>query len=260
MKKLLTILLALMLTVSLSCTLAEDVPTEYIGGDFRYVLLEDGTAEITGYGGDATDQTLPAELDGHPVSANGDAAFPLYLTLTSITIPEGVTSIGNYAFTESYNLTSIILPDTLVSIGDGAFYGCASLTSLTIPDSVTSIGSNPFSDCYHLTDILVSSDHPLLEIVDGVLFSKAEKKLICYPWALAAESYTVPQGTLMIGAYAFPRVSPSSITLPDTLALIEEDAFEGRSSITFTVVPGSYAEQWCIDNGMPVDYTGAAGG
>lgn len=256
MKQLLTILL---LILSLSCTLAEDTPIEYTSVDFRYTLLEDGTAKIIGYGGHATDLTIPVEIDGHPVTAIGDAAFPLCLILNSITIPDGVTSIGNYAFTESYNLTRINLPDSIVSIGNGAFYGCASLTSLVIPTNVISIGTNPFCDCYHLTDIIVSSDHLLLEMIDGVLFNKAEKKLICYPWVLTAESYTVPQGTTMIDSYAFPRVPPGSISLPDSLAIIAEDAFESYSGITFTVVPGSYAEQWCIDNGLPIAYAEATG-
>ena len=60
--------------------------------------------------------------------------------LTSVTIPNSVTSIGNCAFDSCTGLTSVTIPDSVTSIGDSAFYGCTGLTSVTIPDSVTSIG------------------------------------------------------------------------------------------------------------------------
>ena len=44
------------------------------------------------------------------------------------------------AFSECSGLTSVTIPDSVTSIGDGAFSGCSGLTSVTIPDSVTSIG------------------------------------------------------------------------------------------------------------------------
>ena len=65
--------------------------------------------------------------------------------LTSVTIPDSVTSIGNSAFYGCSGLTSVTIPDSVTSIGDSAFYGCSGLTSVTIPDSVTSIGNSAFS-------------------------------------------------------------------------------------------------------------------
>ena len=65
--------------------------------------------------------------------------------LTSVTIPNSVTSIEQYAFYGCSGLTSITIPNSVTSIGGGAFYGCSGLTSITIPNSVTSIGEL----CFH---------------------------------------------------------------------------------------------------------------
>ena len=68
--------------------------------------------------------------------------------LTSITIPDSVTSIGREAFMGCGNLTGITIPDGVTSIGNYAFDSCAGLTGITIPSSVTSIGDQAFGYYY----------------------------------------------------------------------------------------------------------------
>ena len=80
-------------------------------------------------------------------------AFEYCSSLTSITIPNSVTSIGSYAFDGCTSLTSITIPDNVTSIGWAAFSGCTSLESITIPDSVITIGNSAFSGCTSLTEI-----------------------------------------------------------------------------------------------------------
>ena len=85
----------------------------------------------------------------------GNSAFSYCSSLTSITIPDSVTSIGEYAFSGCSSLTSITLPDSVTSIGNSAFRSCSSLTSITIPNSVASIGNYAFYYCTALTEITI---------------------------------------------------------------------------------------------------------
>ena len=80
----------------------------------------------------------------------------LYLNnelITSITIPDGVTSIPDYAFRVCDSLTSITIPDSVISIGWGAFRDCSGLKSVTIPSSVGAIGDYAFYACSKLRNI-----------------------------------------------------------------------------------------------------------
>ena len=70
--------------------------------------------------------------------------------MTSVTIPNSVTSIGSSAFSGCRSLTSITIPNSVTSIGGHAFCACSSLTSITIPNSVKKIYSSAFSGCSKL--------------------------------------------------------------------------------------------------------------
>ena len=85
------------------------------------------------------------------VTSIGGGVFRSCTRLANITIPNSVTSIYLETFCSCSSLTSIIIPDSVTSIGNNAFYGCTNLTSITIPKSVTSIGDYTFTDCNNLT-------------------------------------------------------------------------------------------------------------
>ena len=76
----------LMAAFMLTSAAAADEPTVYNSGDYKYVLLEDGTAEITDYTGKAAQLTLPTTLDGFSVTSIGDSAFSSCDSLTSIIV------------------------------------------------------------------------------------------------------------------------------------------------------------------------------
>ena len=119
--------------------------------------------------------------------------------LTSITIPNSVTSIGNWAFAASA-LTSIFIPNSVTSIGESAFHACSSLASVSIGNSVTTIGRNAFHYCFSLT------------------------------------SLTIPNSVTSIGEWAFADCSAlTSVTIPNGVASIGEFAFSYCSSLTSVV-------------------------
>jgi Flp pilus assembly protein protease CpaA len=97
-----------------------------------------------------TSVTIP-----NSVTSIGDFAFYFCTELTSVTIPNSVTSIGNSSFRHCNKLTSIIIPNYVTSIGDCAFAFCNELTSIIIPNSVTSIGNSAFRYCRELTSVTI---------------------------------------------------------------------------------------------------------
>ena len=118
---------------------------------------------------DCKELVIPSEYKGKPVKEIGPSAFEDCRSLTSIDIPDSVTSIGRYAFDSCSSLTSVEIPDSVTSIGYSAFYNCSNLTSVEIPDSVTSIGDRAFYSCDSLTSVVIGDR--VTSIGEGAFYS-----------------------------------------------------------------------------------------
>lgn len=125
-------------------------------GDYQFYKQE---AEIVNYIDNKTNTkvVIPDKIDGINVKRIGGYTFSRCTALTSITIPNSVTSIGRRAFSNCSNLESLEIPSGVTNIGVGAFSGCTSLKDIKIPSSVTSIGKGAFDYCENLTTFYVKS-------------------------------------------------------------------------------------------------------
>jgi hypothetical protein len=173
------------------------------------------------------------------VTAIGDRAFSHCKNLATITIPAGVATIGNDAFFGCENLSHITveeknprfvgidgvlfdktenrilcypagkkdtcysIPVSVTAIGHGAFSKCKSLATIHIPAGVATIGDNAFSGCINLSRITVEEKNPRFTGIDGVLFDKAENRILCYPAGKKDTYYTIPTDVTAIGDSAF---------------------------------------------------------
>ncbi|AKB31416.1 Chitin binding protein [Methanosarcina siciliae HI350] len=121
-----------------------------------WAYTSDGTSvTVTGYSGPDSDVTIPAEIDGLPVTTIGTSACKALTNLTSVTIPDSVNTIDASAFYGCINLTSVTIPDSVNTIGSSAFYGCTGMDSLTIGNGVTTIGSSALYGCTGLTSVTI---------------------------------------------------------------------------------------------------------
>ena len=151
-----------------------------------------------------------------------------------------VVEIESSAFNGCANLTSIIIPDSVTSIGDFAFENCSGLTSITIPDSVTSIGDHAFYNCSSLTNITVSENNKYFSSLNGVLFNKDKTELVTYLTGNERTEYAIPDSVTSIGDRAFYKCSSlTSIIIPDSVTSIGDHAFYNCSSLTSITIPDS---------------------
>ena len=142
-----------------------------------------------------------------------------------VEIPNSVTSIGEFAFCTCSSLISIEIPNSVITIERHAFCGCSSLTSIEIPNSVTSIEEGAFSHCPSLSNIYVSESHTHFTVVDGVLYSKDLKILVCCPSGIQGRC-KIPSQTIIIFDEAFKGCCAiTAIEIPNTLRRIGCDSF-----------------------------------
>ena len=175
---------------------------------------------------------VPEELDGTYSVKKGtkiicDSAFCCCGFLSSVVIPDSVTSIGYNAFYDCRSLSNIIFPNSVTNIGGGAFWLCCLLTSIVIPNSVVSIEEYTFMDCCSLLNIVIPDS---VTSIGGCAFSGCS----------SLTSIIIPNSVVSIEMSAFADcTSLSKIVIPDSVTSIGGSAFAGCSSLGEVVIPES---------------------
>lgn len=203
----------------------EIAQTTATSGDFRYIVLPDGTAEIVDYLGTQQALTIPSTLDEYTVTSIGREAFGYNL------YPEPVGSIAQTGESYYVSLSEVVIPSTVTNIGERAFYYCRNLAEVTIPSSVTSIGGEAFYET------------PWLEKQkDGCVY--INNVLYCYKGDMPENTQIkVKEGTRQICGYAFMYYSNlSSIEFPDSLISIGDFSFYNCSGLTDAPLPDSVVD------------------
>jgi len=168
--------------------------------------------------------------------------------LTSIVLPNSVSTIGNNAFHNCGDMTSITLPNTLTSIGDYAFWWTG-LISVTVPESVTSLGTWAFAHCKQLISITLPSTMTVLP--DYFLCWSDALPSITLPASLTAigeaalqglmslTSLEIPAGVISLGFGALAESGYSTLTLPEGIDTIPNQCFYHCVNLTSLEIPES---------------------
>ena len=214
------------------------------GLPYTYILLDDGTVEITGYTGNRKYITVPEKIEGRIVSSIGQSAFAGQNKLREVTLPVGLTHIGTSAFEDCANLLYIEIPagvrkigmcafadcvrlsgvaflgQQLTDIGAGAFQYCSRLVRLELPASLETISGDAFPGTTSLTYIGVQNGNTAFVSEDGVLFDHSRTTLVAYPAAHGSE-YVIPEGVTNVGSCAFAFAKLTEIDLNGVVALAD---------------------------------------
>ena len=212
-------------------------PAPWQGNRVIKVIIEDGVTNIGEYAFAGCSSLTSITIPNSVTSIGRDAFSGGCSRLASITIPNSVTSIGLYAFRDCTGLTSIVIPNSMISIGNSVFMGCSGLISVTIPNSVISIESRAFSNCSSLTSITIpQSVRSIAE--DAFVYCDNLNSIIVENGNLIYDSrdncdaiIEKKSNTLILGCH--------NTVIPESVTSIGNYAFCGCSNLTYLAIPNS---------------------
>ncbi|MCP5532465.1 MAG: leucine-rich repeat protein [Akkermansiaceae bacterium] len=191
---------------------------ELPAADFTHTV-EGGEVTITGYTGAGGSISIPAEIDGSPVTRIGERAFLHRSSVTAVELPSGIEVIDDGAFLGCTNIASINFPTSVTTIGDGTFNRCQSLTGVVLNEGLQTIGDSAFADATALTGITfpVSVTH----IGTGA-----------FRGAAALADISVPASVTQVGSGAFANCTAlTSATVLGGLTANSTYLFEGCTAL-----------------------------
>ncbi len=200
--------------------------------------VRNGKVIICKYTGSGGAVNIPGTIDGFPVTCIGDRTFEFNRSITSVSIPGGVTTIDDWAFYGCGNLTNAVIPNSVGAIGWAAFGG-SGLTRVMLPASVTNIEGRAFENLDGASEIVVDAANPSYSSLGGVLFDKKQTTLIQWPNGKAA-NYTIPPGVTSIGRMAFFDCDTlTHVTFANSVASIGASAFSQCNRLASLTIPAS---------------------
>lgn len=236
------ILIFALIVLSLASSWAQDYDFSAVcpSGQTLYYKISGGNATVTSpdFWGDYTGNlVIPSSVSyggtTYTVTSIDVMAFGgCYDHLTSVTIPNTVTSIGDLAFSTCLGLTNVTIPNSVTSIGAFAFAHCYNLVNFTIPNSVTTIGDFAFFGVRNIIYHGSATGSPWNALgVNGYveepfIFSDATKTHLC-GCLYSANSAVIPNSVTTIEDWAFFNCSLSSVTIPSSVTSIGEHVFDG---------------------------------
>ena len=187
------------------------------------------------------------------------SGFSLCKTLTSIELPNTITTIGEWGFNGCEKLASINIPSGITAIPHDCFHGCSSLISIELPSTVATIGKQAFRNCLKLTSINIPNG--VTEIPE-CCFECTSLTTLELPNTITTigekafyrceklQSINIPDGIKEIPESCFYNCSLTSIEIPNTVTSIGEEAFNGCSKLTSINIPDGIKEipNYCFYN------------
>lgn len=253
-KKIIALLMCVVMVVGILPVYAfaeETVVNTSSDGNWKYIVLEDGTISLTAYADDGpavtaymdpqraylgrdgafyayrdengniieetpfntrTVLTVPSEIDGYTVSTLGFNAFYRCNAIVKIILPDTIREIGCQAFYVCQNLEEIEIQPGVEVIGSAAFEGCEKLKTITLPDGVKEVGSFVFYSCNLLEEV---------NIPDSV--EKFGTEVFFYCWQL--KTVKIPSSLTEISDSMFAYSGIRYIDIPSNVKKIGKEAF-----------------------------------
>jgi len=223
----------------------EEDPLILEDAQFSYAVVN-GKASVTQVlDENAVELTVPAAIQGYPVTVIGEYLCQDMSGLKAISLPEGLEEISYNAFENCSGLEEIIFPSTLTTIRDSAFFACNGLTKVALPKKLTNLEDYAFFGCDNLTELSLYRTSGLDMVFDMETITKVTVMEGATDIAESAFEYcsnlkeiSLPSSLSTIRAYAFyDCVSLESIVIPQGVVSIGEDAFEGCTALRDVVLP-----------------------
>ncbi len=205
-----------------------------VADSLKHVTLPEGLESI-GNCAFRYDNSLKSINIPSSVKKIGIMAFKLCTKLEKIVLPEKLDSIPEHCFMQCMALKQITLPKTLKHISALAFADCG-VEELSLPKSLETIDHEAFADCFNLRQFKIEEGNKNYTVRDGVLFSDDGITLLAFP-ALSRRHYSIPEGVKIIDNCAFYSNNLQSITLPNSLTTIRNNAFYNSKSLIEIHIP-----------------------